>query len=99
MPDPRSRPDTNTAVRSPSRVSGERTLRPPLRWLGAEIRGFLKRGRDREHALFVERLADHLQAERQPLRVECGGQRKCWKAGEIGGHGENVVEIHRERIA
>src|SRR5690349_21284793 len=47
----------------PRRSSNSCILGPPFRRLGAEVRRFLQRGADGEHALLVERLADHLQAK------------------------------------
>ena len=71
---------------------------PPLLRLGGEARALLDRETGVEHALFVEGLADDLQAERQPFAVEPGRHRHGRKARKAGGHGEDVVEVHRQRV-
>jgi nucleotide-binding universal stress UspA family protein len=48
--------------------------------------------------LLVERPADQLQAERQALRVEAGRHRDARQARHVHRHGEDVVEIHLDRI-
>src|SRR5690606_27749523 len=71
---------------------------PPLFRLGREPRPLLDRETGVEHALLVERLADHLQAERQSIGIEARRHAHRREAGKAGGDREHVVQIHRQRI-
>jgi hypothetical protein len=51
-----------------------------------------------EAGFLVERLADDLQAERQALSRRGPRHRDARQAGEVRGHREDVVEVHRDRI-
>src|SRR5690348_18460123 len=71
---------------------------PPLLRFGAEPSTLLDREARVEHALLVERLADHLQAERQPVRVEPGRYAHRRQPGEACRDREHVGEVHRQRV-
>jgi hypothetical protein len=60
--------------------------------------GCLQHASDAQHRLLVKGAADDLQAQRQPIRGEPGRDRNRWQAGKIGRHGEDVVQIHRDRV-
>ena len=51
-----------------------------------------------EHRRLVQRLADDLKAQRQAAAVDARGHRNARQAGEVGGDGEDVVQIHLQRI-
>ena len=51
-----------------------------------------------QHGAFVEGLADQLQAQRQAVLGQTGGHRKPRQARQVHRHGENVVQIHGDRI-
>jgi hypothetical protein len=51
-----------------------------------------------EQGFFFKRLADELQAERQALRVEAGGDGDAGETGHVDRHREDVVEVHLYRI-
>ncbi len=53
---------------------------------------------DREQRLFIKRPADQLQAERQSLRVLARGYRNARQPRHVHGDGEDVVQIHLDRI-
>ncbi len=53
---------------------------------------------EREQRLFLEGAADQLQAERQALRRGSGRHGDARQAGHVHRHGEDVVQIHFDRI-
>src|SRR5208282_2571860 len=55
-------------------------------------------GAEREQRLFLERPSDELQTQRQAVRVEPARHRNARQSGHVHGHGENVIEIHFDRI-
>src|SRR5439155_13896679 len=48
--------------------------------------------------LLVQGLADELEAEGEAFGVEAGGDRHRRQAGEAGGDGEDVVQVHGDRV-
>src|SRR5882672_6480239 len=78
-------------------LTGKPSLSPPaLRREPAG--GVLDHLAEREQCLLIERAADQLQAKRQALAVEAGRHRNPRQARHVHRHGENVVEIHLDRI-
>src|SRR6185437_9012101 len=63
-----------------------------------ETRGSFQHATDTDHCLFVKRLADHLQAERQTFARKTGGHRHRRQTRQVDGHREDVVEIHGQRV-
>src|SRR5262245_3559521 len=72
---------------------------PPLLADGEASGCILDRLRGLEQRRLVEGLADELQAARRSFRGEPGRNRKAGKAGHVHRHGEDVLEIHGERVA
>src|ERR1043165_269351 len=66
--------------------------------LRGEIGGALDGAAGTQDGFFIEGAADQLQPQRQAAVVEAGRHRDTRQAGEVHGHGENVVQIHRHRI-
>src|SRR5436189_6194278 len=78
-------------------LTGKPSLSPPaLRRESAG--GVLDHLAKRKQRLLVEWTADQLQAERQALAVEAGRHRNPRQPGHVHRHGENVIEIHLDRI-
>src|ERR1700738_4873446 len=74
---------------------------PPSRYeAGAvgKLRGTFQDLGDLQYRLLVEGAADDLQAERQPVAGERGRHRDRRQACQIRRHGEDVVQIHRDRV-
>src|SRR5229473_6782736 len=62
-------------------------------------RRLLEHAAERKQCLLIERPADQLQPERQPIAVEPGRNRDAGQARHVHGDGEHVVQIHLDRIA
>src|SRR6266702_7964275 len=59
----------------------------------------LERARGAQEHRLVEGPADELQAHRHPLRrVQAAGQRDPGQRRQVAGHGEDVGEVHGERV-
>src|SRR5262245_40292022 len=61
--------------------------------------GLLDHVTERKQRLLVERAADELQAERQALAVAAGRNSNAGQAGHVHRDGENVVQIHFDRVS
>src|SRR4051812_23822283 len=66
--------------------------------LRGEVRSTLDGAAGTQYRLLVEGAADQLQAQGQAAAIEAGGYRDAGQAGEVHGHGEDIVQIHRHRI-
>src|SRR5688572_28284820 len=66
--------------------------------LRGEIRGALDGAAGAQDRLFVKGAADQLQAERQAAAVEAGRHGDTREPREVHRHGEDVIEVHRDRI-
>lgn len=51
-----------------------------------------------QHALFAQRRAEQLQADGQALLVEPARHREAADAGQAGRQGEDIFEIHGQRV-
>src|SRR5690348_12454909 len=66
--------------------------------LRGEVGGALDGAAGAQHGLFVKGTAAQLQPERQAAVVQAGRHRDTRQAGEVHGHGEDVVQIHRHGV-
>src|ERR1700733_12008198 len=71
---------------------------PPRLGKRHSARRLLNRLAECEQRLLVERTADELQPERQAIARQACGRDKSWQTGHVDGHGEDVVEVHFDRI-
>ena len=61
-------------------------------------RRLLDRLAEREQRLLVERTADQLQPERQPLARQARGRDETGQTRHVDRHRENVVQVHLDRV-
>src|SRR3954466_2189659 len=78
-------------------LTGKRSLGPPSR-RREPPGGVLDHLAKRKQRLLVEGTTDQLQAKRQALPVEAGRHRNPRQPRHVHRDGENVVEIHLDRI-
>lgn len=62
------------------------------------IGGLLEHVGGAEEAVFVEGAGLHLEADGEAGFCEAAGEADAGEAGEVGGDGVQVFEVHRERV-